>query len=243
MRSVEVISARGRPSLNTGGTATLPPAAATISSSSPLSKGGKPADNSIELELAADSASNNSSSTVAESPSKAATSAIAEAAGSSQAQVATSISEITPADDEPDEMAASPSQQQQQALSNRVDDIKQASSSAANGRESTPPQQSYAAAAAAGTPAAAANAATAASAAVTAGPASEVAVSASVAPCLLWLEPPAGTTELPTCPVCLERLDEHISGIVTTVRWSACVPHKTLSGSSIPSSARQQQSQ
>lgn len=32
-----------------------------------------------------------------------------------------------------------------------------------------------------------------------------------------WLEPPPGTTELPTCPVCLERLDEHISGIVTTV--------------------------
>lgn len=33
---------------------------------------------------------------------------------------------------------------------------------------------------------------------------------------------PPGTTELPTCPVCLERLDEHISGIVTTVcnhRW------------------------
>ncbi|KAK9915609.1 hypothetical protein WJX75_001452 [Coccomyxa subellipsoidea] len=29
--------------------------------------------------------------------------------------------------------------------------------------------------------------------------------------------PPAGQTELPTCPVCLERLDEHISGIVTTV--------------------------
>lgn len=28
---------------------------------------------------------------------------------------------------------------------------------------------------------------------------------------------PPGTTELPTCPVCLERLDEHISGIVTTV--------------------------
>eukprot|EP00887_Chlorella_sp_A99_P007070 scaffold2.g7070.t1 len=28
---------------------------------------------------------------------------------------------------------------------------------------------------------------------------------------------PTGTTELPTCPVCLERLDEHISGIVTTV--------------------------
>lgn len=34
---------------------------------------------------------------------------------------------------------------------------------------------------------------------------------------------PPGTTELPTCPVCLERLDEHISGIVTTVcnhRWA-----------------------
>ena len=26
-----------------------------------------------------------------------------------------------------------------------------------------------------------------------------------------------GQTELPTCPVCLERLDEHISGIATTV--------------------------
>jgi BRCA1-associated protein len=29
--------------------------------------------------------------------------------------------------------------------------------------------------------------------------------------------PPAGLTELPACPVCLERLDSHISGIVTTV--------------------------
>lgn len=29
--------------------------------------------------------------------------------------------------------------------------------------------------------------------------------------------PPSGTTELPSCPVCLERLDEHVSGIVTTV--------------------------
>jgi BRCA1-associated protein len=28
---------------------------------------------------------------------------------------------------------------------------------------------------------------------------------------------PPGTTELPSCPVCLERLDEHVSGIVTTV--------------------------
>jgi hypothetical protein len=32
------------------------------------------------------------------------------------------------------------------------------------------------------------------------------------------LPPPPGHTELPTCPVCLERLDEHISGVVTTVR-------------------------
>ncbi len=30
----------------------------------------------------------------------------------------------------------------------------------------------------------------------------------------------AGQTELPTCPVCLERLDEHISGVVTTVSQS-----------------------
>ncbi|CAI5946299.1 unnamed protein product [Closterium sp. NIES-65] len=29
--------------------------------------------------------------------------------------------------------------------------------------------------------------------------------------------PPAGLTELPSCPVCLERLDRHISGILTTV--------------------------
>ncbi|CAD7701598.1 unnamed protein product [Ostreobium quekettii] len=29
--------------------------------------------------------------------------------------------------------------------------------------------------------------------------------------------PRAGETELPTCPVCLERLDQHISGVVTTV--------------------------
>lgn len=28
--------------------------------------------------------------------------------------------------------------------------------------------------------------------------------------------PPAGSTELPTCPVCLERLDQDISGIITT---------------------------
>lgn len=33
--------------------------------------------------------------------------------------------------------------------------------------------------------------------------------------------PPPGQTELPTCPVCLERLDEHISGVVTTVSCAA----------------------
>ncbi|EFJ47432.1 hypothetical protein VOLCADRAFT_92137 [Volvox carteri f. nagariensis] len=31
------------------------------------------------------------------------------------------------------------------------------------------------------------------------------------------MPPPPGQTELPSCPVCLERLDEHVSGIVTTV--------------------------
>ena len=36
------------------------------------------------------------------------------------------------------------------------------------------------------------------------------------------LRPPLGQTELPTCPVCLERLDEHISGVVTTVSQSSC---------------------
>lgn len=30
--------------------------------------------------------------------------------------------------------------------------------------------------------------------------------------------PPPGQTELPSCPVCLERLDEHVSGVITTVR-------------------------
>lgn len=32
-----------------------------------------------------------------------------------------------------------------------------------------------------------------------------------------YAPPPPGQTELPTCPVCLERLDEHISGVITTV--------------------------
>ena len=39
-------------------------------------------------------------------------------------------------------------------------------------------------------------------------------------------QPPQGQTELPTCPVCLERLDEHISGVVTTVSVSAPLPTK-----------------
>lgn len=39
----------------------------------------------------------------------------------------------------------------------------------------------------------------------------------------------AGQTELPTCPVCLERLDEHISGVVTTVRMYLCTAmHKHM---------------
>uniref|UniRef100_A0A383VK63 BRCA1-associated protein n=1 Tax=Tetradesmus obliquus TaxID=3088 RepID=A0A383VK63_TETOB len=56
-----------------------------------------------------------------------------------------------------------------------------------------------------------------AAAAAAGGSGAAVAVASSAAPCVLWLEAPQGTTELPTCPVCLERLDEHISGIVTTV--------------------------
>lgn len=39
--------------------------------------------------------------------------------------------------------------------------------------------------------------------------------------------PPSGLTELPSCPVCLERLDRHISGILTTMCnhtfHSACI--------------------
>ena len=49
----------------------------------------------------------------------------------------------------------------------------------------------------------------------------DVAVSSNSAPPLA----PGGQTELPTCPVCLERLDEHISGVVTTVR---CCCHLLL---------------
>ncbi len=41
----------------------------------------------------------------------------------------------------------------------------------------------------------------------------------------------AGQTELPTCPVCLERLDEHISGVVTTVSQSTVNESQDASGS------------
>lgn len=39
------------------------------------------------------------------------------------------------------------------------------------------------------------------------------------------IEVPPGHTELPTCPVCLERLDRHISGVITTVRPPAPACH------------------
>lgn len=57
----------------------------------------------------------------------------------------------------------------------------------------------------------------AASSAADAGPADGSAAMPS-----LPLQPPEGHIELPTCPVCLERLDEHVSGIFTTVRGAAC---------------------
>jgi hypothetical protein len=86
---------------------------------------------------------------------------------------------------------------------------------------SAPAGQTYAAAALAGlTSAAGASAlqATADGAAAAAPAASKASSDAdAVAALRQWLDPPAGTTELPTCPVCLERLDEHISGIVSTV--------------------------
>lgn len=40
----------------------------------------------------------------------------------------------------------------------------------------------------------------------------------------------AGQTELPTCPVCLERLDEHVSGVVTTVSSSCALPGSCRQG-------------
>ena len=50
-----------------------------------------------------------------------------------------------------------------------------------------------------------------------------MACNAMLAPAVLHiLLAGAGQTELPTCPVCLERLDEHISGVVTTVRVYLC---------------------
>jgi BRCA1-associated protein len=45
------------------------------------------------------------------------------------------------------------------------------------------------------------------------------------------LKAPSGHVELPTCPVCLERLDVHVSGIVTTVRLLSLVLNILHSGS------------
>jgi BRCA1-associated protein len=42
----------------------------------------------------------------------------------------------------------------------------------------------------------------------------------SQTPAVAVPKPPPGLLELPTCPVCLERLDQDISGIITTVRPS-----------------------
>lgn len=39
---------------------------------------------------------------------------------------------------------------------------------------------------------------------------------------------PPGHIELPTCPVCLERLDTHVSGVVTTVRPSDSSHHDAI---------------
>jgi hypothetical protein len=61
------------------------------------------------------------------------------------------------------------------------------------------------------------------------------------------LEPMAGHTELPTCPVCLERLDEHISGVVTTVGGAMALRDggsstrqrsSQLAAASVPAAAR-----
>jgi len=75
--------------------------------------------------------------------------------------------------------------------------------------------------AAAGEPASAAVAAAAGAAeAATAAAAPPLAAARGISA----LEPLMGHTELPTCPVCLERLDEHISGVVTTVSPASVLP-------------------
>lgn len=56
--------------------------------------------------------------------------------------------------------------------------------------------------------------------AATSSAAEPVAAAGGIASPALPLQPPEGHVELPTCPVCLERLDEHVSGIFTTVRTS-----------------------
>jgi hypothetical protein len=60
------------------------------------------------------------------------------------------------------------------------------------------------------------------------------------------MDAPPGHTELPTCPVCLERLDEHISGVVTTVgggrgltrRFGACIASVATLGGPLGTAAR-----
>lgn len=213
VRSVEVISARGRPTLTAAAVATQQKATAAVKSTSPFR--------------------NNSSSNPATSNRKQPVPGLSKSStGSEQTTHSVEVPdrEITPANDELTSAANKKTARDQQAANTSSRSAEQpAAETAAAGDAPSQQQQSYAAAAAAGTPAAAAQVTAQAAAptsdlAVTAAPVNEVAVAAAVAPCLLWLEPPPGTTELPTCPVCLERLDEHISGIVTTVSWTVIHP-------------------
>lgn len=219
VRSVEVISARGRPALTAAAASTQQKATAAVKSTSPFR--------------------NSSSSNPATSNRKQQVPGLSKSStGSEQTTHSVEIPdrEITPANDELTPAANKKTARDQQAAntsSSPRSAEQPAAETAAAGDAPSQQQQSYAAAAAAGTPAAAQVTAQAAAPtsdlAVTAAPVNEVAVAAAVAPCLLWLEPPPGTTELPTCPVCLERLDEHISGIVTTVSWTVIHPLLTWS--------------
>lgn len=53
----------------------------------------------------------------------------------------------------------------------------------------------------------------------------DTAAKTSSAAASVGLPAPPGHVELPTCPVCLERLDVDVSGIVTTVRCPALGLH------------------
>lgn len=219
VRSVEVISARGRPSLDSV-TAT----AATITGSSTVTK------SSNEAVPTGDQVGSNNAP-APQTPTRASTStATASADSTSSSNLVQSVvaadgnlgssskSEIAPAADTEAEAAAP--DVKQKGRSSSSPNLQQESLLAQNGPDGGTTPHSYAAAAAAGTPAAATAAAAASkpTAADSGVQANEIAVAAAAAPYLLWLEPRVGSTELPTCPVCLERLDEHISGIVMTVR-------------------------